>query len=70
MLGLAFASCPRERRSRVNWRTIRWGLVILVLMALLVLGTPVSRLFGYMNVAVERLLGFTRQGAEFVFGPG
>ena len=68
MLGLAFASCPREKRSRVNWRTIRWGLVILVLLALLVLGTPVSRLFGYMNVAVERLLGFTRQGAEFVFG--
>jgi CNT family concentrative nucleoside transporter len=41
---------------------------LLVGIAVLVLRTPVRGLFSLANAAVERLLGFSRQGAEFVFG--
>src|SRR5688572_32337000 len=68
MLGLAFAMCPRERWRHVNRRTVLGGLALTLLVAGLVLGTPVSRLFGALSAGVERLLGFTRQGAGFVFG--
>src|SRR6187399_697869 len=68
MLALAFALCPAERRRRVNWRTIGAGLVVLLLVAVLVLRTPVRRLFSVANGAVERLLGFSHEGALFLFG--
>jgi concentrative nucleoside transporter, CNT family len=68
LLVVAFASCPRGLRARVDRRTIFGGLGLLVLFALLVLRTPVSRLFGHANAAVNQLLGFTREGARFVFG--
>jgi len=68
MLGLAFALCPRERRRHVNLRTVGRGLAVLVGMAVLVLRTPVRRLFEVANTAVERLLGFSHEGARFLFG--
>ena len=68
MLGLALAACPRDRRRHVNRRTVFAGLALLLLVAGLVLATPVSRVFGHLNAGVDRLLGFTRTGAEFVFG--
>jgi CNT family concentrative nucleoside transporter len=68
MLGLAVAICPRERRRKINLRTVLVGLGLLLLVAVLVLATPVSRLFGHLNAGVANLLGFTSQGAEFVFG--
>ena len=68
MLGLAFALCPRERRSRVNLRTVAAGLGLLLVTALLVLRTPVRGLFSVANQAVERLLGFSADGARFMFG--
>jgi CNT family concentrative nucleoside transporter len=68
LLGLAFLACPAERRRNVSARTVGGGLALLVLMAVLVLKTPVSGLFSVANSGVERLLGFTRQGAHFVFG--
>jgi len=68
MMALAYALCPSDRRRKVNLRTVGWGLGLLVAFALLVLRTPVSRLFAWANGAVDRLLGFSRSGAEFVFG--
>jgi CNT family concentrative nucleoside transporter len=68
MLALAFALCPRERRRAVSLRTVGGGLLILVLVAALVLKTPVTRLFSSANAGVDALLGFTREGARFVFG--
>ena len=41
---------------------------MLALIAVLVLKTPISAVFSLANVGVERLLGFTREGARFVFG--
>ena len=68
MLGLAFALCPRERRKHVNLRTVGGGLVVLFGIAVLVLRTPVRGLFQVANTAVERLLGFSHEGAKFLFG--
>lgn len=68
MMALAFALCPRDRRRRVSVRTVGWGLALLFGFALLVLRTPLNRGFAWANTAVEGLLGFSRDGASFVFG--
>jgi CNT family concentrative nucleoside transporter len=68
LLGLAFLACPRGARKDIKLRTVGGGLLLLLVMALLVLKTPVSRLFSLANGGVERMLGFTREGAKFVFG--
>lgn len=68
MMGLAYALCPRDRRRRVSPRTIGWGVALTVAFAAVVLKTPARRAFAYANDGVERLLDFSRQGAEFVFG--
>ena len=68
LLVLAYWLGPRARRKFVNWRTIGGGLGLLLVMALLVLKTPLTRVFGVANAGVEALLGFTRKGAEFMFG--
>jgi len=68
MLGLAFGLCPAERRRAVNRRTVGTGLLVLVVIAVLVLRTPVRGLFSIANTAVERLLGFSHEGALFLFG--
>lgn len=68
MMAVAYALCPKDRRRHVSLRTVGWGLALLVAFAVLVLRTPVSRAFAWANDAVEGLLGFSRKGAEFVFG--
>ena len=68
ILAVAFALCPRERRADVSRRTVIGGLAILLTLSLLLLKTPLVGLFGAANTGVERLLGFTRSGASFVFG--
>lgn len=68
LLGVAYALCPRERRRYVRLRTVGGGLGLLLVLALLVLRTPAARVFGVASDAVDGLLGFTRKGAEFVFG--
>jgi concentrative nucleoside transporter, CNT family len=68
ILGVAWLFCPRELKFRVRPRTIGVGLLLLVGIAVLVLKTPISGLFSLGNALVERLLGFTAEGARFVFG--
>lgn len=68
LLGVAYLACPRAARKDIKLRTVGGGLLLLVLMAVLVLKTPVSGLFSLANGGVERMLGFTREGAKFVFG--
>ncbi len=68
LLGVAFLACPKAARKDIKLRTVGGGLLLLVLMAVLVLKTPVSGLFSLANGGVERMLGFTREGAKFVFG--
>jgi concentrative nucleoside transporter, CNT family len=68
LLGVAYLWCPKAARKDIKLRTVGGGLLLLLLMAVLVLKTPVSGLFSLANGGVERMLGFTREGAKFVFG--
>ena len=53
----------------VNWRTIGWGLVLQLVLALLVLKVPfVNQAFNAAKVVVIRFIDFSDKGAEFVFG--
>lgn len=68
LLGIAFALCPRERRASIRLRTVGGATLILFVLALLLLRTPLRRLFDLANAFIERLLAFSRDGATFVFG--
>jgi CNT family concentrative nucleoside transporter len=61
----------------VNWRTIGWGIALQLLLALLVLQGKVTvggheyavyGLFECLGDVVRHFLGYSNQGADFVFG--
>jgi len=56
-------------RKRVPWRVVLWGISLQVVFALFILKTPLgARVFDTVNTVVVALLGFTVDGARFVFG--
>jgi len=65
---VAFLLCPRALRRHVNWRTVGAGMAIQLVFAFLVLKTPVNAAFRLADGVVAKLLGFSREGALFVFG--
>ncbi|MDB4972707.1 MAG: Na+ dependent nucleoside transporter protein, partial [Myxococcaceae bacterium] len=69
ILALAAACCPRERRRALSLRTLGGGLGLLLVMAVLVLKTPLRGAFGWASRVVDRLLEFSHDGAQFLFGP-
>jgi CNT family concentrative nucleoside transporter len=57
------------RRRQIAWRVVLWGVGLQLLFALIILKTPVgASLFGWLNTGVVALLGFTVEGARFIFG--
>jgi concentrative nucleoside transporter, CNT family len=69
ILALAAALCPRALRRSIRPRTIGGGLLLLLVMAGLVLKTPLRWVFGWASAGVDRMLQFSHDGAAFVFGP-
>jgi len=66
---LAIAWALSTDRRKVNWRLVGMGIVLQAVFAFLVLKTGVGRaLFSGANAVFIRLLGFTRDGAAFLFG--
>jgi len=56
-------------RKNLAWRVILWGVSLQLLFALFILKTPAGAyLFGWLNTVIVSLLGFTVEGAHFVFG--
>jgi CNT family concentrative nucleoside transporter len=56
-------------RSRIPWRVVLWGISLQMVFALFILKTPVgAQVFDTANTVVVALLGFTVDGARFVFG--
>lgn len=56
-------------RSRVPWRVIGWGLALQFAFALFILKTSIGAdVFDLAGDVVVRLLGFTLDGAAFIFG--
>lgn len=72
---LAIAFALSSHRSRVSWRVVFWGVVLTWIFALLALGIPslgivgpLRFIFDAANSAVLRVLDYTLEGSQFVFG--
>ena len=56
-------------RKGIPWRVVIWGISLQLIFAVFILKTPVGAgVFDFMNTIVVALLGFTVDGAEFIFG--
>jgi CNT family concentrative nucleoside transporter len=67
MIGIAWLLSTDRRR--ISWRLVGIGVVLQAALGVIVLKTGVGRaLFDGANVVFTRLLGFTEQGARFIFG--
>lgn len=68
LLGIAWLAS--SARSRIDWRTIAWGVAVQIGLAGLLLGTPLRHAFSVvMGALVGRLLLYTEAGTRFLFGP-
>ncbi|MBA2565721.1 MAG: NupC/NupG family nucleoside CNT transporter [Gemmatimonadetes bacterium] len=67
LVGIAWALSTN--RKAIDWRIVAWGIGLQLVFALLVLKTMPGRLFfAGVNDAFVDLLGFSREGARFLFG--
>jgi CNT family concentrative nucleoside transporter len=58
-----------SNRRRLPWRVIIWGLLLQLILAGLILGTPWGyAVFDALAAFVAHLIGLTSEGAGFVFG--
>ncbi len=56
-------------RRRIPWRVVIWGLVLQFVFALVILRTPLGEgIFAAANDAILAAVGFTLEGARFLFG--
>ena len=56
-------------RKAVDWRLVAWGLGLQLAFAVFILKTPLGEdIFTAVNTVVMALLGFTVDGARFIFG--
>ena len=68
LLGIAWLASSDRRR--IDPRTVVWGVVLQAALGLLLLASPLrGLLFPVMERAVELLIGWSRAGAAFLFGP-
>lgn len=70
-LGLlvAVAWALSSHRRRVSWRLVAWGLALQIVFGLAVLRTPAGvTFFEWMNGVVHAVIGYSDQGARFIFG--
>lgn len=66
---LGFAWLISVDRRAVNWRTVGWGIGLqFIFGALILLTAPGRSVFEWLNVIFTQLLGYTAEGARFIFG--
>ncbi len=67
MLGIAYALS--ENRKSIQWRTIITGVILQVVFGLVILKTDFGRnLFNTIGLGFNAILGYTTEGAKFLFG--
>jgi concentrative nucleoside transporter, CNT family len=74
LLGLAtmifFAWTCSYNRKLFPWRTVIWGLALQFIFAVLILKTPWgAAVFDFTGRAINKLIMFSNEGCQFVFGP-
>lgn len=57
-----------SNRRAIRPRVVLWGLGLQFLLAVLVLKTSFGKLFRFIGIGVNALLGYTEAGSTFVFG--
>ena len=68
MIGVAWAIS--YNRKNFPWRTVLWGIGLQFAFALLILKTPWgARVFEFAGKVVQKLIQFSTDGTQFVFGP-
>ena len=66
---LATAFLLSNNRSKINYRTVGWGFGLQFIFAFLILKTPIGKpFFGFFDKAITKLIGFSNNGANFLFG--
>jgi CNT family concentrative nucleoside transporter len=66
---LGFAYLMSENKKKIQWRTIISGILLQVFFGLIILKTSFGRsLFDTIGKGFNALLGFTGEGARFLFG--
>jgi CNT family concentrative nucleoside transporter len=66
---IAMAWALSVNRGAVAWRVVMWGVALQIIFALLIIKTrPGQQLFAWLNTAFTSLLGYTTEGARFIFG--
>jgi concentrative nucleoside transporter, CNT family len=56
-------------RKNIPWRVVLWGIALQIVFAVFILKTSIGEdVFSLMNTIIVALLGFTVDGARFIFG--
>ena len=67
-IGIAWAIS--NRRKLFPWRTVLWGVALQFIFAVLILKTPWgAAVFDFAGRAINKLIQFSNEGCQFVFGP-
>ena len=67
---LFVAWCISYNRHRFPWRTVIWGSLLQLVLALLILKTAGgAHLFEFAGKVIQKLIQFSSEGTKFVFGP-
>lgn len=68
ILGVAYLLS--ENKKKINWRLVITGIGLQIFFAFLILKTGIgAKVFGRFNDMITKLLGFTTEGTNFLFGP-
>tara|TARA_B100001248_G_scaffold262462_1_gene258605 strand:+ start:1521 stop:2723 length:1203 start_codon:yes stop_codon:yes gene_type:complete len=66
---LATAFLLSNNRSKINYRTVGWGFGLQFIFAFLILKTSIGKpLFGFFDKTITKLISFSNDGANFLFG--
>ncbi len=66
---LGFAYAMSADRKRINWRIVMAGVALQFVVVGALKIEWIAEVFGWISGVFVQLLGFTEEGAEFVFGP-
>ena len=65
---LAIAYGMSNNRTKINFRTIYWGLGLQFIFAVFILKTPIGKpIFSYLDKIMSKLISFSDAGSDFLF---